>query len=174
MVMKENNYIPNRILYIDFDQVVLATEDILFVEYNEKKKQGIYLDKQKYLEDFNWDWLVFNSEIIANSLEVLRTIPEAKILTKVHSLKEASAKIKFLRIKELPNEIILVPGNHKKIDLVQAKDNILVDDAVHNLDAWSSAGGISYYFNKDNSDIDSWGITNTKYPKIKTLNMFKK
>lgn len=172
--MKENNYIPNRILYIDFDQVVLATENILFVEYNEKKKQGIYLDKQKYLEDFNWDWLVFNSEVIANSLEVLRTIPEAKILTKVHSLKEASAKIKFLRIKELPNEIILVPGNHKKIDLVQAKNNILVDDAVHNLDAWSSAGGISYYFNKDNSDIDSWGITNTKYPKIKTLNMFKK
>lgn len=172
--MKENNYIPNRILYIDFDQVVLATEDILFVEYNEKKKQGIYLDKQKYLEDFNWDWLVFNSEIIANSLEVLRTIPEAKILTKVHSLKEASAKIKFLRAEELSNEIILVPGNHKKIDLVQAKNNILVDDAVHNLDAWSSAGGISYYFNKDNSDIDSWGITNTKYPKIKTLNMFKK
>ena len=59
--MKENNYIPNRILYIDFDQVVLATEDILFIEYNEKKKQGIHLDKQKYLEDFNWDWLVFNS-----------------------------------------------------------------------------------------------------------------
>lgn len=172
--MKENNYIPNRILYIDFDQVVLATEDILFIEYNEKKKQGIHLDKQKYLEDFNWDWLVFNSEIIANSLEVLRTIPEAKILTKVHSLKEASAKIKFLRTEELPNEIILVPGNHKKIDLVQAKNNILVDDAVHNLDAWSSAGGISYYFNKDNSDIDSWGITNTKYPKIRTLNMFKK
>ena len=117
---------------------------------------------------------MFNSEVIANSLEVLRTIPEAKILTKVHSLKEASAKIKFLRAEELPNEIILVPGNHKKIDLVQAKNNILVDDAVHNLDAWSSAGGISYYFNKDNSDIDSWGIINTKYPKIKTLNMFKK
>lgn len=172
--MKENNYIPNRILYLDFDQVLLATEDVLFIEYNEKKKQGIYLDKQKYLEDFDWHWLVFNSEVIANSLEVLRTIPEAKILTKVHSLKEASAKIKFLRTQELPNEIILVPGNHKKIDLVQAKNNILVDDAVHNLDAWSSAGGISYYFNKDNSDIDSWGIINTKYPKIKTLNMFKK
>ena len=172
--MKENDYIPKRILYLDFDQVLLATEDVLFIEYNEKKKQGIYLDKQKYLEDFDWHWLVFNSEVIANSLEVLRTIPEAKILTKVHSLKEASAKIKFLRTEELPNEIILVPGNHKKIDLVQAKNNILVDDAVHNLDAWSSAGGISYYFNKDNSDIDSWGITNTKYPKIRTLNMFKK
>lgn len=172
--MKENNYIDNRVLYIDFDQVLLATEDILFMEYKEKKKQGIYLDKQKYLEDFDWLWLVFNCEIIANSIDILRTIPEAKILTKVHSIKEASAKIKYLRTKELPNEIILVPGNHKKTDLVQAKDNILVDDAVHNLDAWSSAGGISYYFNKDNNDIDSWGIVNTKYPKIKTLNMFKK
>ena len=38
MVMKENNYIPNRILYLDFDQVLLATEDVLFIEYNEKKK----------------------------------------------------------------------------------------------------------------------------------------
>lgn len=172
--MKENDYIPKRILYLDFDQVLLATEDVLFIEYNEKKKQGIYLDKQKYLEDFDWHWLVFNSEVIANSLEVLRTIPEAKILTKIHSLEEASAKIKFLRAQELPNEIILVPGNHQKIDLVQAKDNILVDDAVHNLDAWTSAGGISYFFNKDNNDIDSWGRANTKYPKIRTLNMFKK
>ena len=32
----------------------------------------------------------------------------------------------------------------------------------------------AYGYNKDNNDIDSWGIVNTKYPKIKTLNMFKK
>ena len=162
-----------RNLYIDFDQVILATEDILFMEYNEKKKQGIYLDKQKYLEDFDWLWLVFNSEIIANSIEILRAIPEAKILTKVHSLKEASAKIEFLKFQELSNEIIIVPCNHQKIDLVPAKDNILVDDAVHNLDAWSSAGGIAYFFNRDNNNIDNWGIENTKYPKIKSLSMFK-
>ena len=162
-----------RVLYIDFDEVILATEDTLFKEYISMKEKGIPVNKQKYLEDYNWLFLVFNSEIIADSIEIIRTLPEAKVLTKVHSLKEASAKIKFLRSKGLINETIIVPCNHQKIDLVPAKDNILVDDAVHNLDAWQSAGGISYYFNKNNEDIDNWGMKNTKYPKIKSLSIFK-
>lgn len=44
--MKENDYIPKRILYLDFDQVLLATEDVLFIEYNEKKnKEYILINK---------------------------------------------------------------------------------------------------------------------------------
>ena len=100
--------------YIDFDQVILATEEELFKEYFEKKAQGIKLDKQKYLEEFDWDWLVFNSEVIADAIEIIKSVPNDKILTKVHSLKEASAKIKFLRANNVTNEIIIVPGNHKK------------------------------------------------------------
>ena len=57
--------------YIDFDQVILATEEELFKEYLEKKDQGIKLDKQKYIEEFDWDWLVFNSEVIADAIEIL-------------------------------------------------------------------------------------------------------
>ena len=155
--------------YIDFDQVILATEEELFKEYFEKKAQGIKLDKQKYLEEFDWDWLVFNSEVIADAIEIIKSVPNDKILTKVHSLKEASAKIKFLRANNVTNEIIIVPGNHKKTDLVSAKGNILIDDAVHNLDDWSNAGGIAYFFNKDNLDTDNWGVTNTKYKKINNL-----
>ena len=151
--------------YIDFDQVILATEEELFKEYLEKKAQGIKLDKQKYIEEFDWDWLVFNSEVIADAIEIIKSVPNDKILTKVHSLKEASAKIKFLRANNVTNEIIIVPGNHKKTDLVSAKGNILIDDAVHNLDDWSNAGGIAYFFNKDNLDTDNWGVTNTKYKK---------
>lgn len=165
--------LDKRILYIDFDEVILATEDYLFKEYLSMKKNGIPVDKQKYLEDYDWDWLVFNSEVIANSIEIIHSLPESKVLTKVHSLKEASAKIKFLRSKGLTNEIIIVPCNHQKIDLVPAKDNILVDDAVHNLDAWTANGGIAYFFNKNNNDIDNWGMENTKYPKIKSLSIFK-
>ena len=49
MVMKENNYIPKRILYLDFDQVLLATEDVLFIEYNDimkrKNKEYILINK---------------------------------------------------------------------------------------------------------------------------------
>lgn len=47
--MKENNYIPKRILYLDFDQVLLATEDVLFIEYNDimkrKNKEYILINK---------------------------------------------------------------------------------------------------------------------------------
>ena len=160
--------------YIDFDQVILATEEELFEEYLEKKVQGIKLDKQKYLEEFDWDWLVFNSEVIADAIEIIKSVPNDKILTKVHSLKEASAKIKFLRANNVTNEIIIVPGNHKKTDLVSAKGNILIDDAVHNLDDWSNAGGIAYFFNKDNLDTDNWGVTNTKYKKINNLKILTK
>lgn len=161
-------------IYIDFDQVILATEEELFKEYLEKKAQGIKLDKQKYLEEFDWDWLVFNSEVIADAIEIIKSVPHDKILTKVHSLKEASAKIKFLRANNVTNEIIIVPGNHKKTDLVSAKGNILIDDAVHNLDDWSNAGGIAYFFNKDNLDTDNWGVTNTKYKKINNLKILTK
>ena len=160
--------------YIDFAQVILATEEELFEEYLEKKAQGIKLDKQKYLEEFDWDWLVFNSEVIADAIEIIKSVPNDKILTKVHSLKEASAKIKFLRANNVTNEIIIVPGNHKKTDLVSAKGNILIDDAVHNLDDWSNAGGIAYFFNKDNLDTDNWGVTNTKYKKINNLKILTK
>ncbi len=160
--------------YIDFDQVILATEEELFKEYLEKKAQGIKLDKQKYLEEFDWDWLVFNSEVIADAIEIIKSVPNDKILTKVHSLKEASAKIKFLRANNVTNEIIIVPGNHKKTDLVSAKGNVLIDDAVHNLDDWSNAGGIAYFFNKDNLDTDNWGVTNTKYKKINNLKILTK
>ena len=58
--------LDKRILYIDFDEVILATEDYLFKEYLAMKENGIPVDKQKYLEDYDWDWLVFNSEVIAN------------------------------------------------------------------------------------------------------------
>ena len=160
--------------YIDFDQVILATEEELFKEYLEKKAEGIKLEKQKYLEEFDWDWLVFNSEVIADAIEIIKSVPNDKILTKVHSLKEASAKIKFLRANNVTNEIIIVPGNHKKTDLVSAKGNILIDDAVHNLDDWSNAGGIAYFFNKDNLDTDNWGVTNTKYKKINNLKILTK
>ena len=163
-----------RKLYIDFDQVILATEDLLFMEYEDKISKGIKVDKHKYLCEFDWEWLVYNSMVIANSIEILKSIPEASILTKVHSLdNEATAKIKYLRDNGVDNEVIIVPHKLRKIDVVSACGNILVDDAVHNLDDWIKAGGIPIFFNKDGLNLDNWGEINTKYKKIRSLNMFK-
>ena len=106
---------------------------------------------------------------------LLSELEEAIILTKVHSMEnEAAVKIDLLRSLNIKNDIIIVPYKYKKTDIVIAKNSILVDDTVHNLDDWSNAGGIPIFFNKDNEDIDSWKKENTKYQKIKTLKELSK
>ena len=45
----------------------------------------------------------------------------------------------------------------------------MVDDKLVNLDSWSSAGGISIFFNKEGSSIDIHGDINTKYPMVSDL-----
>jgi len=95
---------------------------------------------------------------------------EAIILTKVHSLEnEAVAKVKYLREHCVKNDIIVAPYPLKKSEMVISNGNILVDDSIANLNDWYEHGGIPIYFNKDNLDIDSWGIRNEHYIKIRTL-----
>jgi len=37
--------------YIDFDDVIVNTEDLLFAEYNKLKSQGVDVDKIKYMQE---------------------------------------------------------------------------------------------------------------------------
>lgn len=162
-------------VYIDFDEVLFATEDLLFEEYKSLKSQGIKVDKLNYMKNKNWEELLNKSEIINNAIEILKDLKEAAILTKVHSMEnEAVAKIKKLRSLGISNEVILCPFAFKKSEIVPAKGNILVDDTIHNLDDWEEKGGIPIFFSKNNSNIDGWNNTNTKYPKIKSLEYLKK
>lgn len=55
--------------------------------------------------------------------------------------------------------------------MVNPLGNILIDDKLYNLDEWENKGGIGIFFNKDNLDVDTKGKTNTKYPKISSLNI---
>lgn len=111
--------------------------------------------------------MILKSEEINNSISFLKEFKnKIEILTKVNTLdNEAVAKIKILRELGVESNIILVPFNLKKVDIVNAKNNILVDDTVHNLEDWETKKGIPIYFNKDNCDIDNWDI--------KILNMKK-
>ena len=157
-------------MYIDFDGVIFPTEDLLFERYKKSKEQGIKLDKLNYLQTYEWRELLEKIDPIPDSIEVLKELKKAIILTKVHSMEnEAKAKIDILRSLNVKNDIIIVPFMYKKTDIVIAKNNIIVDDTVHNLDDWSKKGGFPIFFNKDNEDIDGWGKENTKYPKIKSL-----
>ena len=138
-------------IYIDFDGVIYPTEDYLFERYRKSRDEGIILDKLNYLKTYEWKELFERIEPIPESLEALRELEEAIILTKVHSMEnEAAVKIDLLRSLNIKNDIIIVPYKYKKTDIVIAKNSILVDDTVHNLDDWSNAGGIPIFFNKDN------------------------
>ena len=162
--------------YIDFDGVILDTYLPTFKEYLEKEKLGKYIDDIEYVQKQNWEKILKESEIINNSLDIIKSldINRVAILTRIHSLEnEGESKIKYLREKGIKCPIILVPYHLKKTDIVSAKNNILIDDAVFNLDEWSSQGGTSIYFNKDGKQIDGWGTKNTKYKMIQDLKYIK-
>ena len=135
--------------YIDFDGVIMDTYMPLFHDYLEKKKNGIYIDDTKHVINKNWIEVIDNSIVINDAINIIKELEEENtaILTRIHSLEnEGIAKIKYLREKGIKCNIILVPYQVKKTDIVIAKDNVLVDDAIFNLDEWSMAGGIPIFF----------------------------
>jgi len=83
--------------------------------------------------------------------------------------KWSSSKSKIFKRALRKNDIIVAPYPLKKSEMVISNGNILVDDSIANLNDWYEHGGIPIYFNKDNLDIDSWGIRNEHYIKIRTL-----
>lgn len=51
-------------VYIDFDEVLFDTEDLLFEEYKSLKLKGIKVDKLNYMQNKNWEELLNKAEII--------------------------------------------------------------------------------------------------------------
>jgi len=161
--------------YVDCDGVIFDSEILLFDEEYRKLKQEIGFNKEKYIQQKNWDLILRKSEIINEAINILKELKDVIILTKVNSLEnEAVSKIRIFRELEIKNDIILVPYNLKKTDIVEAEGNILVDDTIHNLDDWKKCNGIPIFFNKDYGDIDGWGNINKNYPKIKSLEYLKR
>lgn len=165
--------------YIDFDNVLVDTTPLLLGEWK-KTEELNGLDEGKkidYIASCDWNYILYNSAIINDGIYYLKEMPikTTKILTKVHSLvNEGGSKIMFLRSLGVKNEVILVPYNLRKIDVVSPKGNRLIDDAVRNLDPWDLYGGKSIFFNKNDENIDEWGDINTKYQKIKCLGQLKR
>lgn len=160
--------------YIDCDGVILDTESYIIERkllpenyYELPLKQQI---KLRILLD--WKKILMNARVINDAIDILRDMDPntSAILTKTHSLdNEGLSKIKFFRECNIKQEIILVPFHAKKIEVVSAKDNILIDDSVRNLDEWESDQGIPLFFSEKGSDYDGWNKLNTKHKKIKSL-----
>lgn len=150
------------IKYIDCDGVILDTETHLFDFYDELKKKNPSLRKREYLANLDWERLINDASVINDAINILKGFAptDVNILTKIHSLQEAKAKINYFRRAGVKNVIIFVTPDFKKTEVVRAKNNILVDDSLSNLDDWYSDGGIPIHFT---SDSDS------RYPTIYSL-----
>lgn len=161
--------------YIDFDGVILDTEPILFDEWKKKTNldQLTEEDKIEYIKQANWKYILDNSDVIRDSIYILRSMnpKENIILTRVHSLEnEGAEKIKYLRRRLVELQVILAPYNLRKDEVVEAYGNILIDDSLRNLSEWKKAGGYPIFFDKDDTNIDSWGYYNNMYQKTLTIN----
>ena len=157
-------------VYIDFDGVILDTDTTI-----DNIIKDINIDKKEYIRTCNWDSLLENTNVINDSIKYLKESKlDINLLSKISTLEEGIAKVKYLRNNNIEMNIHLVPTRISKSDVVSPKGNILIDDKVYNLDEWKSNGGIPIFFNKDNKDIDIYGKVNTEYKKISDLRMLVK
>ena len=134
--------------YIDCDGVILDTETGIFDRYYRLKEKYPDLRKLQYLQEMDWRGWLSQAKILGDSIEILKhySPKDVHILTKVHSLQEATAKIEFFRNLSIKNDIIIVPNGISKSSVVEAKGNILIDDSNRNLEEWQKSGGISLYY----------------------------
>ncbi len=164
--------------YIDFDGVILDTEELLFENWRKLPNHELRSEKEKieYIKRVNWDYVLHNSEPINNSISYLKEMnpKETFILTKIHSLtNEGSAKIKWIRENHIRQGVYLVPYNLKKTEMVEAKGNILIDDSLKNLDDWVRAEGYPVFFDMNDDNYDSWDRPNiNNYQKVLSLAKF--
>ena len=121
--------------------------------------------------DLGWDVILENSEEINNSFKKIHCLMkdyQIFILTKVNSDEEQKAKALFLKKKKIFN-VIFVPYNSLKSDVVKPFGSILIDDVIYNLEEWEQNGGISILFNEYMKNEDSYGNKSSKFIIIDDL-----
>ena len=161
--------------YIDFDGVILDTEELLFKEWRKRidHERLSEIEKIRYVQDADCNYILNNSAVINDSIYYLKNIDfnSSVILTKIHSLtNEGSAKVNWIRRNGLKQSIILVPYDVKKSDMAMASGNILIDDCLRNLDDWVNNGGYPILFDINDDNYDSWGKYNNKgYRRVRSL-----
>lgn len=157
LVMKIN-------LYLDCDGVILDTipaidkalQKVGYTYKGQSKNEPFMKDFLK--NKFNWEEEIELIPILDDSVNKIKKLDNKnifniKILTHVISDKEAKAKEKLFA-KLLPNiEVITVPKDIKKTEMVEVKNSILVDDFLPNVVDFNSEGGIGIKFaGKETSD----------------------
>lgn len=148
-------------IFLDLDGVILDSEKRVV----DLKKRYNDLSWDDFFNIIDWDKLLSESISINNSIEIINDIQKIKnnisILTKVHTLIEAQAKINELRNKRnITIPIIIVPPHIKKSQIyIPTNGEILVDDSEKNIKDWNINGGKGILFcqddNIDNNKVKS-------------------
>lgn len=162
-------------LYIDFDGVILDTINVTY-----KMIENLGLGTEEEVKDFyynlDWDHLIEQTPEINDSINCIKKIIKSnlfdvKVLTHIISYNEGLGKIRYLKSKVPELEVILVPKEINKCDIVNPKDAILIDDFLGNLDLWHKNGGIAVKFSDRNKK--SKYITITKLDQILDMECVK-
>jgi len=117
-------------------------------------KNNISFDKDcsKFFEKLDWKKILYSAQEInlsISKIEKLKNKYNIKILTHVSSINEMLEKSNFIRNKFTDIDIIFVPKKLDKNFIVNAKNNILIDDSKKNIENWNANGGIGILFGKD-------------------------
>lgn len=160
-------------IYIDFDGVILDTWEVIFKEYQRKYNTKDIIEKnlKNIMLEIGWNYILKESREINNSLEKIIQLQQNQkicILSKFNSDEEKHKKREYLLNNGI-DTMCFVPYNTSKTQFVNAKNNVLIDDDLDNLNNWQEKGGISIYFNEQLNNYDSYGNKNEKFIIINNL-----
>ena len=147
----------DKYTFIDLDGVILDSEQRVL----EKRSKQNELTWDEFFEKLDWYTLLKESCQINNSLDILLELQSRKdkiaILTKVHTILEAQAKLFELREnRKITIPIFIVPPHFKKSDIYYpSKGEILVDDSLKNIKSWNENNGKGILFCEDQDLINN-------------------
>lgn len=142
------------IIYLDFDGVLFDTVSVIL---KIAKNDNVDFEEncRIFFENLDWKYILTNAKELNDSISAVKRLKKSytvKIITHVSSIKEMEEKIEFINKNYKNTEIVLVPKNKNKSALVDARNNILIDDSKKNIEDWNNHNGIGILY--ENKSIE--------------------
>ena len=146
------------ILYCDCDGVILNTIDVAF---NMMRELGYDIENKKQINDFfknEIEWIdVFDrAKVINNSIDKIKLLKESSIFSDIIILTKLSGGYDEERLKRdlfrecLPDiRVITLQFGIQKATIVNARNNVLIDDEKNNCINWKDNNGTAVLFSSD-------------------------
>lgn len=152
------------ILYSDCDGVLYNTIDTAF---EIMRQNGVNMNSHDAIDKFfrynlDWDEVFKKSDVINNAIEKLKILKCSKLFSDIIILTRLSGNPKEERVKrevfsfDLPGiRVITLDFGLSKAEVVNAENNILIDDEIKNTIPWQKANGGAILFKKDVCDLEN-------------------